>query len=200
MAFLDIRFPDDIAYGASGGPKFSTDIVVTGSGYEQRNINWYESRGEWNVGHGVKTPQQMRNLLAFFRVAKGKGNTWRFKDWSDFQVEQGWIGSGNGVNKSFQIVKIYSFGSYTHTREIKRPVVGTVKVYVDDVLAELSSWECDYTTGIITFTTAPAVGTVIEVACEFDVVCRFDTDKMDVNIKEFNVQAWDNIPIVEVRT
>ena len=38
MAFHEIRFPDDIAYGASGGPEFATTIVTMASGFEQRNI------------------------------------------------------------------------------------------------------------------------------------------------------------------
>jgi hypothetical protein len=38
MAFHEVRFPTDISYGSSGGPEFSTDIVITSSGHEQRNI------------------------------------------------------------------------------------------------------------------------------------------------------------------
>lgn len=197
--FLDIRFPDDIAYGATGGPKFSTDVVITGSGYEQRNINWSEAQGEWTVGHGVKTPQQMKNLLAFFRVTKGKGHTFRFKDWADYKVDGSAIGTGDGSNRSFQITKTYKFGDYTHIRDIRKPVQGTLHVFIGGA-ENVGNWTCDYATGIITFGSAPATGAVITVTCEFDCVCRFDTDKMDINLKEFNVQAWESISVVEVKT
>ena len=41
MSFIETpRFPDDIAYGAQGGPMYSTDVVATASGYEKRNQNW----------------------------------------------------------------------------------------------------------------------------------------------------------------
>ena len=40
MAFIETRFPADISFGSAGGPEYSTDIVVTQGGYEQRNINW----------------------------------------------------------------------------------------------------------------------------------------------------------------
>ncbi|MGE0109945.1 MAG: DUF2460 domain-containing protein [Bdellovibrionales bacterium] len=35
MTFHEVRFPDDIAYGASGRPAYSTSVVQTASGYEQ---------------------------------------------------------------------------------------------------------------------------------------------------------------------
>ena len=39
-SFHEIRFPDNIAYGATGGPEFATTVVATGSGHEKRNVNW----------------------------------------------------------------------------------------------------------------------------------------------------------------
>jgi uncharacterized protein (TIGR02217 family) len=48
--FHEVRFPDNIAYGATGGPEFATTVVVTGAGHEQRNVNWTEARGRWDVG------------------------------------------------------------------------------------------------------------------------------------------------------
>ena len=43
--FHEVRFPDNIAYGATGGPEFATTVVATGSGHEKRNVNWSEARG-----------------------------------------------------------------------------------------------------------------------------------------------------------
>ncbi len=39
MSFTEIRFPENISYGSTGGPEFSTDIVTTHNGCEQRNYN-----------------------------------------------------------------------------------------------------------------------------------------------------------------
>jgi uncharacterized protein (TIGR02217 family) len=36
--------PDNIAYGATGGPEFATTAVATGAGHEKRNVNWAQSR------------------------------------------------------------------------------------------------------------------------------------------------------------
>jgi hypothetical protein len=35
--FHEVRFPDSIAYGATGGPEFATTVVATGAGHEKRN-------------------------------------------------------------------------------------------------------------------------------------------------------------------
>jgi uncharacterized protein (TIGR02217 family) len=45
--FHEVRFPDNIAYGATGGPEFATTVVATGSGHEKRNVNWADARGSW---------------------------------------------------------------------------------------------------------------------------------------------------------
>ena len=39
--FLNIRLPDDISYGAVGGPEFSTNITTLNNGCEHRNITWF---------------------------------------------------------------------------------------------------------------------------------------------------------------
>jgi uncharacterized protein (TIGR02217 family) len=56
------------------------------------------------------------------------------------------------------------------------------------------------TTGLITFTTAPAIGVQITADFEFDVPVRFDTDHMAVTIETFRLHRWQQIPIVELRT
>src|SRR5688500_4642354 len=111
MAFIEIRFPTDISYGSGGGPEYSTDIVITQSGYEQRNANWAQARASYNVAHGVKTQAQLDTLIAFFRARKGRADGFRFKDWTDYQATGQALGTGDGVQTGFQLVKSYSSGS-----------------------------------------------------------------------------------------
>jgi uncharacterized protein (TIGR02217 family) len=53
MSFHEVRFPTEISRGAEGGPERRTDIVVLGSGYEERNSRWADSRRSYNAGYGV---------------------------------------------------------------------------------------------------------------------------------------------------
>ena len=52
VAFHEVQFPPDISYDVTGGPEYSTDTVVTSSGYEQRNINWSQAKGKYQAAHG----------------------------------------------------------------------------------------------------------------------------------------------------
>ena len=199
MAFIEVAFPSDIAYGSSGGPEYSTDIVITHGGYEQRNVNWSQARAKYNVAHGVKTQSQLDALIVFFRARKGRAVGFRFKDWSDYKVTAQVIGTGNGTNTAFQLVKAYISGGITETRTITKPVVGTVNVYIAGVLQTSTAYALDTTTGIITFTTAPASSAIITADFQFDVPARFDTDTLSAKLDSYGVNSWSNIPILEVR-
>ena len=155
--FHEVRFPDNIAYGATGGPEFATTVVATGSGHEKRNVNWAEARGRWDVASGLKKQAQIDELIAFFRARRGKAYGFRFKDWTDYKATGQLLGTGDDAQTQFQLVKHYPSGSVIEVRTITKPVAGTVKVYLDGV-EQLSGWSVDTTTGLVTFSTAPALG------------------------------------------
>ena len=197
MSFEEIQFPSDISYGAVGGPVYSTDIVTTFSGHEQRNSNWQNARAKYNVASGVKTESQWQALIAFFRARRGKAVGFRFKDWGDYKAINQQIGVGNGSNKIFQLSKIYASGSAAVAREIKKPVSGTVKIYVNSVLQ--GSPAINHTTGVVTLVTAPANGTIVTADFEFDVPVRFDTDELSLSLDSYDAANWSSIPLIEVR-
>jgi hypothetical protein len=86
-SFHEVRFPDNIAYGATGGPEFATTVVATGAGHEKRNVNWAQARGRWDVASGLKKQAQIDELIAFFRARRGKAYGFRFKDWTDYKAK-----------------------------------------------------------------------------------------------------------------
>jgi uncharacterized protein (TIGR02217 family) len=99
----------------------------------------------------------------------------------------------------FQLVKHYPSGSVIEVRTITKPVAGTVEVYLDGI-EQLSGWSVDTTTGLVTFGTAPPLGVEVTADFEFDVPVRFDTDHMAVTIESYRLHAWQQIPIVQLRT
>lgn len=198
MAFTETRFPVDISYGSRGGPEFSTDIVVMQSGYEQRNSNWSQARLRYNVAYGVKTKAQLDNLISFFRARKGQAEGFRFKDWTDYEIVNESLGVGDGVQTAFQLAKTYNSGGGTHQRIIQKPVTDTVKVYVDSILQE-SGYSLDSTKGILTFSTAPAMGGTIVIDAEFDVPVRFATDTLSTLIEDYGSYSVLDIPLIEIR-
>lgn len=196
--FHEVQFPPKIAYGASGGPMFNTSITTTFGGFEQRNVNWQKARGRWDISTGIKNKTDMDAVIAFFRARFGKAYGFRFKDWSDYQGVGQQIGTGNGTLTVFQLVKNYSSGGNGYTREIKKPVSGTVKIYLNGVL-QVSGYTLDLTTGIVTFSSAPGSGVVVSADYEFDVPVRFDSDTLAVRQDGPGIYVWDTIPITELR-
>jgi uncharacterized protein (TIGR02217 family) len=155
--FHEVRFRDNIAYGATGGPEFTATIVVTGSGHEQRNINCAEARGRWDVASGLKNQQQLGELIDFFCARKGRAYGFRFKDGTDYEATGHLLGTGDAVQTQFQLVNNYPSGSVIEVRTVTKPVAGTVQVYLDAV-EQLFGWSVDVTIRVVTFAAAPAAG------------------------------------------
>lgn len=192
MSFVEVQFPTDISYGASGGPIFMTDVVATVSGHEQRNSKWSQSRAKYNVASGIKTEAQWQALIAFFRARRGMAIGFRFKDWSDYKAENQPLKSLGG--NVYQLVKQYVSGAAVYEREISKPVTGTVKLYEDSIL-QASGWSIDTATGIIT----TSLSGTLTADFEFDVPVRFDTDEMSISMDSFDAGNWGSIPLIEVR-
>ncbi len=195
--FSEARFPEDISYGSAGGPVYSTDIVSSAAGHEKRNSNWAQARAVYNVAHGVKSKAQLDALIAFFHARKGRAEGFRFKDWGDYQVINQPIGTGNGTQTDFQLVKSYASGDSTTLRTITKPVEGSVSMYLDGVLTQ--NVTVDSATGIVSFNSAPASGTTISADCEFDVPVRFETDQLAARLDDYGLYSWGDIPLVEIR-
>jgi uncharacterized protein (TIGR02217 family) len=191
MAFDEVRFPTGISYGSEGGPEFSTEVIELGNGYERRNQHWTLPRERWNVAYGVKTKADLDVLVSFFIARCGRVRGFRFKNHDDFTITQEQMWWVNAT--TYRIVKHY--GSVV--RFIHKPVTGTVHVLHDNGTAyPPGDWAVDVTTGIVTFTSAPAE--VPRVTCQFDVPMRFDADYLSRRFEDYEARSA-SVPLLEVR-
>ena len=206
--FHDERLPIDVERGAVGGPSFSTSVTVLSSGFEQRNINWANSRGSWDIGYGIESKEDFTDVLEFFYARQGRAHSFRFRDWSDYTIgddaedDPQTIATGDGATVAFQVIKTYVSGATTFSSTITKLVSGTVRVFVNGVEKTITAqWTVNLLTGLITFTggNTPPNGHLVAVIAEFDVPARFDSDKMAVNMAVYNAGSIPSIPVVEVR-
>ncbi|AWD22952.1 DUF2460 domain-containing protein [Fuscovulum blasticum] len=208
MAFHEVRFPDNISRGARGGPERRTQIVELASGAEERNASWANSRHRYDVAYGIRRADDLAAVVAFFEARNGRLHGFRFKDWADFKsclpshtpgpADQP-LGTGNGSATLFQLTKRYTSGAQSWTRTITKPVAGTVTIALNGT-PQASGWLVSTTTGLVTFTTAPAACVAITAGFEFDVPVRFDTDALDVTLDIERLGSITSIPLVEIRT
>ena len=218
MGFHEVQFPTDISYGSKFGPGFKTEIVVLPSGAEERVGRWATARRRGDVSYGTKTPAQLSTLRDFYLARSGALYGFRYKDWGDFAstadgrtTSGGWgvsavnhqdqvIGTGDGTTTTFQLIKTYTSGSFSVVRTITKPVSGTVVVALGAV-NQTSGWSVDTTTGIVTFSSAPTLGTQVKAGFEFDVPCRFEKDVddlFDITIDSYGTMSVPPVGIIEL--
>ena len=210
-AFHDILFPLDIALKSAGGPQRRTDVVVLGSGAEERNARWAHSRRRYDAGYGVKTFEALSEVISFFEERRGRLYGFRWRDRLDHSsaapdgavaaTDQA-IGTGDGVTASFALSKTYGSIYSPYQRPIAKPVAGSVRVAVAGTeVAEGPAFTVDAAMGVVTFLTGhiPADGALVTAGFLFDVPVRFDTDYLEVDLSAFAAGAIPKIPLVEIR-
>lgn len=221
-----VRMNENIERGALGGARFNTSVLELDSGFEKRNINWSVPRGEWDVGFGLllkfqEDPSSMMldldELINFFYIVQGRAFSFRFKDWSDFEIgyENGneidpqFLALGDGTKTQFQIFKRYSFANKTYDRVLTKIAEdSTLRVFKNSVLQTLNrDYTVDNDRGLIRFNRAPSSSggngpngeDFLEFRTNFDSHVRLDTDDLKVNMEIFNAGSWPNVPIIELR-
>ncbi len=196
-AFHDVLFPLELGYGATGGPEFSTQVVITGSGHEQRNSQWGDARLYFDAGVGVRSEGDLAALVAFFRARRGQAHGFRFRDPLDHAATDQWLGSGDGRITRFSLRKRYGDGDDPQDRRITRPVPGSVTVALDGV-ALLAGWRLG-DGGHVDFDEPPAAGARVTAGFAFDVPVRFAVDRIDVSLAGWRAGELPSVPLVEVR-
>lgn len=222
MGFHDVRINDvvEVDFGSRGAPNFSVLIVENDAGQEEAVARWEAPKREYEANFGRRRQYRIYDLIEFYIARQGPTHSFRFKDWSDYATTSNGtvhlpdssgslpvvsaldvtIGSGNGSQTTFQLYKEYTSGAVTRTRTIKLPVQGTVKVAIDGVVkTEGTHFSVNYTTGVITFGTAPGSGLDVTAGCQFDVEVRFDQDtNLDVTKDSFATESTQ-VVLREVR-
>ncbi|HEX8256183.1 MAG TPA: DUF2460 domain-containing protein, partial [Allosphingosinicella sp.] len=201
-AFEDVRFPIAIGRAASVEPAFSTAVVTTAGGAEQRNSDWADARMRFDAGPGVRGEAELQLLIAFFRARRGAAVAFRFEDPYDHSsngmtdepaaADQP-IGVGDGVRTEFALVKHYE----AQMRRITRPVVGSVLVAVDGV-ERVSGWTLAGL-GLVRFEVAPAAGAEVRAGYRFDVPVRFAEDRLSLSRATFEAGEAASVALIEVR-
>ena len=208
MNFHEVRFPAPLSVGSSGGPERRTEIVTLNNGFEERNSPWAHSRRRYDAGLGVRSLDDLAELVAFFEARHGQLHGFRWKDWTDYKscapsalpsARDQTLGTGDGETRVFQLRKAYASGGQSYVRPILKPVAGTVMVAVAGARVTEPAVEVDAATGRVELATAPIAGALVTAGFEFDVPVRFATDRISASLAGFGAGEVPSIPVLEVR-
>lgn len=209
MAHFNLEFPRDIAAGCQAIISRRSEVVTLANGREEVNQRWAHSRRSWAAGLGIRSADDLAEVVALFEAVRGRANSFRFRDWSDWRsapLRRGIsatdqrIGAGDAVRVDFQLVKRYGAVN-AYAREIQLPHAASVLVAVDG--APLSGGWSLLPHGVIRFDAPPAAGARVTAGFTFDCAARFDEDSLSVEWAYFaedrGAASAPNIPLIEVR-
>jgi uncharacterized protein (TIGR02217 family) len=215
MNYIDIAFPDCIAFGAQSEVTWQTNIATSIGGYDVGNQNWEDNRHRFDISFTVRTVSDYQEVRTHFNSVRGRANAFPFKDYLDFTVTQanGQILTGAGAavsaNGTYYLHKRYGSGGSLYDRKITRPDSTLTGVYRTRAAVTTNILGSDAT---VTYTTGAVVianwqsGDTYTWAGSFKVPCRYDTDRLPGAIinKEPGVDgellvSVGSIPILEVR-
>lgn len=204
MSFHEVSFPARLAFGSTGGIERRTEVATLASGHERRSTPWALGRRRWLVGGGVRSLDDMAELVAFFEARRGRLYGFRFRDFADWKscrpggepsATDQVLGAGDGVRTVFPLVKRYG----DVERPIGKPAAGSVRVAVDGAELDAEAFEADAATGEVTLAQPPAAGAAVTAGYLFDTPARFDTDRLDVTLESFESGRLVAVPLVEIR-
>lgn len=196
----DALSADPVGADSSGGPGFFSNLIESDSGKVTviRRRSQPQNRFELNIAD--RSPVQLSQLRTFFLARGGSSNGFLLK-WphehnstaTGFLLSSGsgtfgsattsadqLIGTGDGGTVDFQLVKRYTDAAGTLTRNITKPISGTVKVQSNGVdLTEGADFTVNYATGVVTLASAPTSGHLVKAGFDFYFPVRFgaETDR-----------------------
>ena len=205
QAFDAVDFPLAIGREAVVATEFSTQIVSSPSGHEQRASEWAEARMRYDAGPGIRSEADVRVLTDFFRARRGAARAFRFRDPFDGSsaadgglptANDQLLGLGDGVRRQFALLKRYGAGDAEQVRAIGLPVEGSVRVSVDGIETAAFLITDD---GAVLLDVAPGAGIAVRAGFLFDVPVRFAEDRLEASRATFLAGELASVPLIEVR-
>lgn len=202
----------DVGFTTTGGPQRSTQVVLMNSGSEARNARWTNSRRSWEVVAGKISLDTGMKAVAFFEARNAQLRGFRFQDPLDYlsclpsnyntpgvpAFTDQTIAVGDGATKIFQLTKTYGDAGNSYVRNIRKPQSGSVSLGVNGVKQTGGSFSVDYTTGLVTFVSAPPYGNLVTAGYKFDCAVRFNTDQLSFDFSDPAACQIQNMPIIEL--
>lgn len=194
--FIDERLCEHVSYGFVATRAFLTTVAEVQTGFESRNAERSRPIHTFTAPYNSIKPAHTSIIVSAHAMCLGRYGSFRFKDWSDYQLTDALIGYADGTtDQELQIIQPRMFGGGTGLgRIITKPVDSTkynrANGYVEDsqpltVKADGTpiTASVDYDTGKILITATSSAE--IRVSCDFDVPVRFMNDELSLALSNY---------------
>ena len=171
------------ALGGLSWPVKRTPLMYTirqpsQSGKEITIRQWLYPKYQYELTFDYLSVGDWQSLEGLWKSVGGAAGVFYFNDASDNAATAQQFGTGDGASTAFQLVR--ALGGFI---EPVQSVNGSIAVFDNGTVVTSADYVVG-STGIVTFTTAPAAGHVLTWTGAFYWCCRFDADD-GLDISEF---------------
>lgn len=184
-----------LAWSVTKTPAFKTRIQKSISGRERRAQDQILPIWTWTLKYDFLRDQvaegynELRELMGFHARQAGAFIPFLYTDPTDNSVLGQLLGTGNASTTAFQLVRTLdpALPGGGWPEPITNPAAVTA-VYLNGVVQASSSYSTDDSTGILTFTAAPASGAVVTADFSYAFQVRFSDDA--AGFENFMLNLW----------
>jgi len=136
------------------------------SGYTQRRAKWSRPLYMYTIDSRLMNTTAREKIRDFFIAHQSGQDEFLFRDPFFHSVSKNDFGTGDGSTTVFQLVFKHTYLGKSFSYPAKYIKETSETIYIDNVAQNLSDYNIDYETGVITFDTAPASG--LELSADFE--------------------------------
>lgn len=177
---------DHLSIEFEAGAEWRTEAVQAVSGITVYNKMRTRPVHVFSLNAGDVRMSYLQELKAHHMGRRGRLRSFPFKDHTDYQGVNEFIGTGDGSEDEFQVVKNYDPANVNvYQRDITIIKSGTLVVRVNGTPTTAFT----ETDGLLTFTSPPTNGHIIRADYEFYVPVNYLQDLFRINNKASNA-SW----------
>jgi uncharacterized protein (TIGR02217 family) len=193
MALNNFPVLPGLGWSVTKTPAFKTRVQKSVSGRERRALDQPLPIWTWTLTYDFLRDQaalgynELRALMGFHAQQQGAFIPFLYTDPTDNSVTGQFIGTGNASQTTFQLIRTLDAalpgGGYGEPITNPTAVSG---IFLNGVTA--TGWAVGTSTGLLTFTTAPAAGVVITASFSYAFQARFSDDT--ASFENFMLNLW----------
>jgi uncharacterized protein (TIGR02217 family) len=188
--------PISMAKGLTKKPNFTSEGQETAAGMGNSFValkpfcTWdFDFDMDHITGNEAQAASVMAQFMGTYMACQGRVNLFLFTDPQDNTVTNMQFGTGDGTTTTFQLSR--TIGGVAGAYDIIQNVNGTPTIYINGT--PTTSFTVS-STGIVTFSSAPANAAILTWSGSFYFLCRFADDTID-SVRSFTTNSgtdqWD---------
>lgn len=180
-----------VEYPTKKTPSWVTDMHRSVSG-RRTTLAWYsypiyQYELSFSFLRQTTANKEWQDLVAFYNLANGPANLWRYNDPTDNTATAQSFGTGDGTTVAFQLLRTITGTSFSWVDPVFDVTVTTI---FDNGTPVGGGNYSVGSTGIVTFNVAPTAGHALTWTGTYNWICRFDEDS--ATFEQFAQTFWEN--------